>query len=58
MPEIKRFSIPELDRLTSRLYNEFFANNERLFERDRMGYFYMARLYVLREIEREKYFGK
>ncbi len=57
MSKIKRFTTPELDRLTSKLYNEFFKVNGDLFNRDRTGYFYMARRYVLREIEREKYGG-
>lgn len=55
MSKIKRFSTPELDRLTSKLYNEFYKTNRDMFESDRKGYFYMSRLYVLREIEREKY---
>ena len=58
MSEIKRFSTPELDRITSKLYHEFFSMNGDLFERNRSEYFYKARIYVERGLMEAKYFGR
>ncbi len=52
----KKLSIPQLDKLTIELYNEFYKKNKLLFKENLEEYFRKANLYVENKIYQEIYF--